>query len=57
MSIVELENINFQYKGSSDGSLVGVNLNIEEGQTVLLCGASGAGKTSIIRLINGLIPH
>ncbi len=57
MSIVELENLNFQYKGSKDGSLVNVNLNIEEGQTVLLCGASGSGKTSIIRLINGLIPH
>ncbi len=57
MSIIELENINFQYKGSKDGSLVNVNLNIEEGQTVLLCGASGSGKTSIIRLINGLIPH
>jgi energy-coupling factor transport system ATP-binding protein len=57
MSIVELENINFQYRGSKDGSLVNVNLNIEEGQTVLLCGASGSGKTSIIRLINGLIPH
>ncbi len=57
MSIIELENVNFQYKGSSDGSLVNVNLNIEKGQTVLLCGASGSGKTSIIRLINGLIPH
>ena len=57
MSIIELENVNFQYKGSKDGSLVNVNLNIEEGQTVLLCGASGSGKTSIIRLINGLIPH
>lgn len=57
MSIVELENINFQYKGSKDGSLNNINLNIEKGQTVLLCGASGSGKTSIIRLINGLIPH
>ena len=57
MSIVELENVNFQYKGSKDGSLNSINLNIEKGQTVLLCGASGSGKTSIIRLINGLIPH
>jgi energy-coupling factor transport system ATP-binding protein len=57
MSIVELENINFQYKGSKDGSLDNINLNIEKDQTVLLCGASGSGKTSIIRLINGLIPH
>ncbi|MCR5329184.1 MAG: ABC transporter ATP-binding protein [Saccharofermentans sp.] len=57
MSVIDLENINFQYKGSKDGSLSNVNLSIEEGQTVLLCGASGSGKTSIIRLINGLIPH
>ena len=57
MSIIELENVNFQYKGSKDGSLSNINLNIEKGQTVLLCGASGSGKTSIIRLINGLIPH
>ncbi|MBR4557179.1 MAG: ABC transporter ATP-binding protein [Clostridiales bacterium] len=57
MSIIELKNINFQYKGSKGGSLSNVNLNIEEGQTVLLCGASGSGKTSVIRLINGLIPH
>ena len=57
MSIIDLENVNFQYKGSRDGSLNNINLHIEKGQTVLLCGASGSGKTSIIRLINGLIPH
>ena len=37
MSIIELENVNFQYRGSKDGSLVNVNLNIEEGQTVEGC--------------------
>jgi energy-coupling factor transport system ATP-binding protein len=57
MSIIELENVNFQYKGSHDGSLHNVNLKVEKGQTVLFCGASGSGKTSVIRLINGLIPH
>ena len=57
MSIIDLENVNFQYKGSRDGSLNNINLHIEKGQTILLCGASGSGKTSIIRLINGLIPH
>lgn len=57
MSIIDLENVNFQYKGSRDGSLNNINLHFEKGQTVLLCGASGSGKTSIIRLINGLIPH
>ncbi len=50
MSIIDLENVNFQYKGSKDGSLNNINLNIEKGQTVLLCGASGSGKTVLSRI-------
>ena len=55
--IIELKNISFKYKGSENGLLNDVTLTIKKGETVLLCGASGSGKTSIIRLINGLIPH
>jgi energy-coupling factor transport system ATP-binding protein len=55
--IIELKNISFKYKGSDNGLLNNVSLNIKRGETVLLCGASGSGKTTIIRLINGLIPH
>ena len=29
----------------------------QDGECVLLCGASGCGKTTVTRLINGLIPH
>ena len=47
MSIVELEDVSFQYKGSKEGSLVNVNLNIEQGQTVLLCGASGQERRQL----------
>ena len=38
-------------------SLDGLSLTVKAGETLLLCGASGSGKTSVIRLINGLIPH
>lgn len=55
--MIEIKNLNFQYKGSTEAGLHDVSLRIKDGETVLLCGASGCGKTTITRLINGLIPH
>lgn len=55
--IVKIDKVSFQYKGSSKGLLKDVSLSVKQGQTLLLCGASGSGKTTILRLINGLIPH
>lgn len=55
--IIEIKNVSFCYKGSTEGLLNNVSLSFEKGETVLLCGASGCGKTTLIRLINGLIPH
>jgi energy-coupling factor transport system ATP-binding protein len=34
-----------------------INLHIKEGECLVLCGVSGCGKTSLSRMINGLIPH
>lgn len=56
-NIIEINNVSFKYKGSEEGLLKDVSLSVKEGETLLLCGASGSGKTTIIRLINGLIPH
>ena len=56
-NIIEISHVSFQYKGSKEGLLNDVSLSFEKGETVLLCGASGCGKTTLIRLINGLIPH
>ena len=38
------------------GTLTHVDLTIRPGECVLLCGASGCGKTTITKLVNGLIP-
>ena len=55
--MIELNNINFRYENSESGTLDIGSLAIGEGEVVLLCGASGCGKTTVTRLVNGLIPH
>ncbi len=55
--MVELRNISFQYQGSDDNGIKDINLFISEGETLLITGESGCGKTTLTRLINGLIPH
>ena len=55
--MITLRNISFSYKGTKENNLCDISLHIPKGQCVLLCGASGCGKTTLTRLINGLIPH
>ena len=57
--MIRIDHVTFSY-GEENESVSGVqdiNLNIEDGQFIVLCGESGCGKTTITRLINGLIPH
>ena len=53
-----IKNVSFRYKSNgAGGGLDEISLSIPDGQTVVLCGESGCGKTTLTRLINGLIPH
>ncbi|MDR0924006.1 MAG: energy-coupling factor ABC transporter ATP-binding protein [Hungatella sp.] len=56
--MIELKNVSFTYEnGESENSLQNIDLTIKDGETILLCGESGCGKTTLTRLVNGLIPH
>ncbi len=55
-SAIEIEDVTFQYKYSEEKALDAVSLAIKEGEFVGIFGASGAGKTSLVRTINRIIP-
>jgi energy-coupling factor transporter ATP-binding protein EcfA2 len=54
---IVFENVSWRYEGNKEETLQGINLEIRAGETVVVTGASGAGKTTLCRCINGLIPH
>ena len=56
--MIEIKNCTVTYAAEPNHrALKDVNLTINDGEFVLLTGESGCGKTTIIRLINGLIPY
>ena len=57
--MIKIDHATFTY-GENNEYSVGIrdiDLEIEDGQVIVLCGESGCGKTTLTRMINGLIPH
>lgn len=62
--MIEFKNVSYSYNVvDADGNAVdkggvsNINLTIADGEFVVLTGGSGCGKTTITRMINGLIPQ
>lgn len=57
--MIRFQDVSFSYSPNDTDVMCvkNINLTIEPGQFVVLCGKSGCGKTTLTRLINGLIPH
>ena len=53
--MIEIQNVSFEYE-KEQGTLSHIDLNIQQGECVVLTGESGCGKTTVTKLINGLIP-
>jgi energy-coupling factor transport system ATP-binding protein len=55
--MIEFRDLSFTYWGQQRPALNHLSLKVDDGEFVLVAGASGSGKSSFCRCINGLIPH
>lgn len=54
--IIEFKDFSFKYRTQANPTLKNINLTINKGEKILIIGASGSGKSTIAKCINGLIP-
>ncbi len=52
-----VENLSFRYRSRSEPAIKNISIKVKKGQILLIAGASGCGKTTLARCINGLIPR
>lgn len=52
---LRLEDVSYTYHGSDSPALRNVNLEIEAGEQIGICGPTGSGKTTLVDLITGLL--
>ena len=55
--MIKLHDFTFTYNGTAQPALQNVALTIEDGEFILITGASGGGKSTLCRCFNGLVPH
>lgn len=54
---LSIRNLTFQYRIREEAAIRDINFDLHHGELLLVAGASGCGKTTLMRCINGLIPR
>lgn len=55
--MITFTNVSLIYPNSERTIIENASFSVNEGEFVLLMGHTGAGKSSVLKLINGLVPH
>lgn len=51
MALLQIENLNFTYPDADQRALNSISLSVDEGEFIVICGETGCGKTTLIRLL------
>ena len=57
MAIFKTKNLTYFYPNSEESSVNDLNLEVDEGELVLLIGPSGCGKSTLLKVFAGLVPN
>ena len=52
-----VDNLSFRYRDRQGAAIHNLSFTANPGEVLLIAGASGCGKTTLVRCINGLIPR
>ncbi len=55
MESFKIENVSFTYPNRMDKALENINFTVNQGEFILLCGRSGCGKTTLLRLLKSTL--
>ena len=55
--MISFRDFSFWYPEASEPTVRSVTLDIDEGDFALLVGCTGSGKSTVLRAVNGLVPH
>lgn len=51
------DNFGYTYTDGEKPALIDLTLTVQEGESILVTGPAGAGKTTLCSCLNGLVPH
>lgn len=54
---IKIENLTFTYKNAEAPALQNINLTVKRGKFTVIMGRTGAGKSTLTMLFNGIIPQ